>query len=397
MAIDAAVGDCDVVTTLLYDKRSTLGQLVGALPRRLRTALEAELSRRAWLEPGRAGVVRRPLRELLRLACTKSGLSRLMSRPQQMTDWVFSTLDEEAARLQRRRGGYALVYAYEDCAQQTFEEAKRHGALCLYDLPILFYRAAVKIQSEEAERFPELRPSLAAANEPEEKLRRKDEEIRLADHIFVASSATRTSLVEAGVEPGRVSVIPYGAPNEYFVPQVKPGGPFRALFVGRVGPRKGVHYLLRAWSELKLKSAELELVGINEFPPGWLERQGGGVRYRSSVPHQSLGSIYSSANVFVFPSLVDGFGMVLLEAMACGVPVITTPNTAGPDIVESGKDGFIVPIRDAEALKERLDWCASHPKELEEMGRAARKKAEEYTWAKYRSDLSAKIQTLINP
>ncbi len=85
------------------------------------------------------------------------------------------------------------------------------------------------------------------------------------------------------------------------------------------------------------------------------------MRLPCSVPHASLNQYYSTDNVFVFPSLVEGFGLVLLEAMACSIPVITTPNTAGPDIITDGLERFIIPIRDIEALKEKLEWCYRHP------------------------------------
>jgi glycosyltransferase involved in cell wall biosynthesis len=120
------------------------------------------------------------------------------------------------------------------------------------------------------------------------------------------------------------------------------------------------------------------------------------IRHVRSVPHSTLNIYYSAANVFVFPSLVEGFGLVLLEAMACGIPVITTPNTAGPDILTDGVEGFIVPIRDIETLQEKLEWCYCHPQELAEMGRAARQKAEQLNWEMYRQKLAHKVQTLLN-
>jgi glycosyltransferase involved in cell wall biosynthesis len=253
-----------------------------------------------------------------------------------------------------------------------------------------------EIQSEEAELFPSLAPALQAAKEPEWKLRRKEQEIQLADHIFVASSITRQSLLNFGVNPEKISVIPYGAPLDYFHPQPKKDTCFRALYVGRVEPRKGIHYLLPAWKGLNLPNAELCLIGINEFPSGWLDRYQDIFRYIPPVPHYSLNQYYSSASVFVFPSLVDGFGLVLLEAMACGIPVITTPNTAGPDIITDGVEGFLVPIRDKEALQEKLDWCYHHPLELAEMGQVARKKAEQLTWFQYRQQLVSSISSRIN-
>ncbi|MHC5719157.1 MAG: glycosyltransferase, partial [Nostoc sp.] len=109
-----------------------------------------------------------------------------------------------------------------------------------------------------------------------------------------------------------------------------------------------------------------------------------------------LNQYYSYENVFVFPSFVEGFGLVLLEARACGIPVITTPHTAGPDIITDGTEGFIVPIRDSEALKEKLEWCYSHSQELAEMGRAARRKAEQLNWGMYRQRLASRVHEIVN-
>jgi glycosyltransferase involved in cell wall biosynthesis len=112
------------------------------------------------------------------------------------------------------------------------------------------------------------------------------------------------------------------------------------------------------------------------------------------VPHAALNTYYSSASVLVFPSLVEGFGLVLLEAMASGIPIITTCNTAGPDIIADGVEGFIIPIRDVESLKEKLEWCYRHPQELAEMGRSARQTAEKLTWNRYRQKLLNEVRQL---
>jgi glycosyltransferase involved in cell wall biosynthesis len=87
---------------------------------------------------------------------------------------------------------------------------------------------------------------------------------------------------------------------------------------------------------------------------------------------------------------------VQLEAMACGIPLITTVNAGSSDIVTDGVEGFIVPIRDVEALKEKLEWCYCHPLELAEMGRAARQKAEQLTWDLYRQRLASRVQEFLN-
>lgn len=383
----------EVITTLAFDAEGRLANLLDLLPNRLKTPLVNELGRRNWSLP-ESGLVRSHIgNELLRLFLVRSGLGRVSGNgPKHMQDYIFWSLDQHAAKHHLRN--IDAVYAYEDEAATTFHIARERGIRCFYDLPIMFYRGARHIQAEEAQRFPELAPALAAVKEPAWKLERKEQEIILADHIFVASSVTQRSLLEAGVVSEKISVVPYGAPVEYFQPHPKPDQIFRALFVGRISPRKGVHYLLKAWHELQLPEAELLFVGTNLFPKDWLNPYADVFKHVPSVPHQLLNQYYSLGSVLVFPSLVEGFGLVLLEAMACGIPVITTPNTAGPDIITDGAEGFIVPIRDVEALKEKIVWCYEHPQELAEMGHAARRKAEQLTWDLYRERLVNRVQAV---
>lgn len=381
----------EVFTTIAYNPESWLVRCLSQLPSQIFNPINRELARRTWIPPAGVPIRSYPWQEVLRVILVKTGLrNRLGIDFQSLVDWVYASLDLHVAK--HHLQGLDAVYAYEDGAATTFHAAKQKGLLCLYDLPIVFYRTSRAIQAQEVEYFPELAPALQAVREPDWKIERKEQEVHLADRIFVASSITKRSLLEINIPDDKITVIPYGAPTDYFFPNVNPKSRFRAVFVGRVGPRKGVHYLLQAWKELKLSQAELLLVGINEFPAGWLGRYENCFRHVSSVPHSQLHEYYHAANVFIFPSLVEGFGLVLLEAMACGIPVITTPHTAAPDILVDGVEGFIVPIRDVEALKDKIEWCYSHPQGLAEMGHAARHKAEQLTWKQYRKKLGDRVQ-----
>lgn len=384
----------EIITTIAYNPKGRLAQTVQQLPSLFGLSLNQELERRAWVAPSSAAMRTYPWKEILRVCLVKLRLSSKLGLGKQgPIDWVYNSLDRHVA--QHHLDQLDGIYAYEDGAATTFQAAKQRGIRCFYELPIAFHRTSRQIQQEEADRFPEFAPSLQAIHESVGKLERKDQEVALADHIFVPSTATRQSLLDAGIAPERISVVPYGAPIDYFKPQPKHDTKFRVLFVGRVGPRKGVHYLLDAWKKLRLNDAELKLVGVDEFPLGWLESHRDYIHYQTSVPHTILNQYYCSANVFVFPSLVEGFGLVQLEAMACGIPVITTPNAAGLDLITDGVDGFIVPIRDSNAIQEKLEWCYQHPTELATMGLAARTKAEAFSWAAYRHKLTNKIQQLL--
>ena len=384
----------EVITPVTYNPQAPVWQCLNLLPKQSRTSISNELSRRTWLSLSGVPIKTYPWQEIIRIFLLRTNLANSsFFRHIDLVAWVYVCLDNHVANHHLR--GLDSVYTYEDLAATIFQKAKQQGILCLYDLPIPYYQMTGNIMRQEAELFPELASVIQSIREPAWKIERKQREIELADHIFVASSVTKKSLLEIGIQEEKITVIPYGAPVDYFQPQPKPDDCFRALFVGRVSPRKGAHYLLQAWQDLKLANAELVFVGQNLFPTGWLEQYKNICRHVPSVPHFLLNQYYSSASVFVFPSLIEGFALVLLEAMACGIPIITTPNTAGPDIITDGVEGFIIPIRDVEAIKEKLEWCYSHPQELAEMGRAARRKAEELNWGLYRQRLANKVQSLL--
>ncbi|MFM6912868.1 MAG: glycosyltransferase family 4 protein, partial [Dolichospermum sp.] len=322
----------EVITPVAYNPQAPVWQYLNLLPKQLRTFISNELSRRTWLSPHGIPIKTYPWQEIIRIFLLRTNLARSsFFKHIDLVAWVYVCLDNHVANHHLR--DLDAIYTYEDLAATTFDKAKQQGILCLYDLPIPYYQMTGNIMGQEADLFPEIAAAIETIREPAWKIERKQREIELADHIFVASSFTKKSLLEIGIQEAKITVIPYGAPVDYFQPRPKKDNCFRALFVGRVSPRKGVHYLLPAWQDLKLDNAELVLVGQNLFPTGWLEQYKNICRHVPSVPHLLLNDYYSSANVLVFPSLVEGFALVLLEAMACGIPIITTPNTAGPDII----------------------------------------------------------------
>ena len=206
-------------------------------------------------------------------------------------------------------------------------------------------------------------------------------------------------------------------------------GPFRFLYAGYLTKRKGIDVLLRAWSALQNvehgarsmelgarkekereaqagrnfdrgnldiltdrwnEGAELRLVGGGEKP----EPLPAGVVCLGQTPRDALLREMSEADVFVFPSLFEGFALVILEAMAAGLPVIATPNTAGPDLIEHEKEGLIVPAGDANALREAMECLLNDPERARSMGRAAHEKAKEYTWERYGERWEAMLHEL---
>ncbi|MCB0338290.1 MAG: glycosyltransferase family 4 protein [Bdellovibrionales bacterium] len=367
------------------------------IPQTVSSKLHRELTRRAWLPSLNRPVRMSPYREFARMFLSQTHLdSALGISRQSLVDWVYEGIDSRVARYIDSDRDLAAVYAYEDAALNSFRAAKQNGQVCFYDLPIAYYETAAAIAKHEAALFPELTSSLLNNMDSKQKLERKRIEAQLADYIVVASTFTCNSLISSGIPRNKISLIPYGISATDFSPAPTPPKTLNILFVGRVGPRKGVHYLLKSFNSLGIIDAKLKLIGTNEFPRGWLEKNLGSAQYQPTIAHHSLIHEYQNASVLVLPSLIEGFGMVILEAMACGIPVIATPNTAATDIIDDGVDGFVIPIRNIDALKEKILWCYDNPDQLTQMGKLARLKACHFSWERYRSSLGSFLLDKLN-
>ena len=208
------------------------------------------------------------------------------------------------------------------------------------------------------------------------------EEIALADRVIIPSEFVRKSFLLHGVPEEKLRVIPYGIDLTRFRNDRARNGIFRVLFVGNIGFQKGIHYLLDAWSRLRLPDAELVLIGsIEQDAQTFLQRYQGQFIYKGHVRHEELVAEYNAASVFVLPSLQEGSALVTYEAMACGLPCVVTENTGS--IVRDGVDGMIIPVRSSRGLEEAISWMFEHPSERQEMGDQAVTQISAYTWMRY--------------
>lgn len=223
-------------------------------------------------------------------------------------------------------------------------------------------------------------------------------EYELADYISVPSTFVKRSFIQKGIPESKLIQNLYGVNLSQFQRlEGERDRIFRVIFVGQLSLRKGTHYLLRAFSELNLPNAELLLVGgKNHDIDPFLEKYKSAFRYIGSVPQRDLSSWYSMSDVFCIPSLEEGFAMVQAQAMACGLPIICTTNTGGEDIVEDGKEGFIIPVRNVDAIKERILWMYENREACKSMGeRALLKVAKGFTWDDYGKRYAQNIHNLV--
>jgi glycosyltransferase involved in cell wall biosynthesis len=345
-----------------------------------------------------------PLREIGRLLAPRAGLRRLVQHEHGplSVDAVYRSLDRKVSE-RLADGRFRAVYAYEDGARTSFRVAANRGLFRIYDLPIGYWRAAREILQEEAEREPEWAMTLTGNRDSPEKTARKDAELRDADLVIVASTFTLRTLDRARDFQAPVVMIPYGAPQidpAELPPVAQPrarNAKLRVLFVGSLGQRKGLSYLFAATQALQ---GAIELTVIGSRPLAGcpvLDRALREVRWIPSCSHREVLAEMAAHDVFVFPSLFEGFGLVLLEAMAMGLPIITTPHTAGPDLITDGIEGFIVPIRSADAIASRLDLLRRNPDLRADMGERARRRAGEFTWKQYGDSLAACVSSGVVP
>lgn len=251
----------------------------------------------------------------------------------------------------------------------------------------------MKLFREEVELHPDFADSLPT-QVPDWLIERCGQEALLADCILAPSDYVRQSLVANGVEPSRIVLVPYGAELERFQPCWKREDTiFRVLFVGQLSQRKGIKYLLEAFKQLCLPDVELVLVGGVVGSGKGLSRYRESFTHIGNVPHHEVHSYFQQADIFVYPSLDEGSALAIHEALASGLPVVTTPNSGS--VVRDGIEGYIVPIRDVEALKEKMLLFYENKELREEMGRRARKRAEGFSWTAYRRRLGYLLSKLL--
>lgn len=295
-----------------------------------------------------------------------------------------STLAAISRKAARCSGEADRVVAGVGVALPAFKAAAKRGIPRILNFPSAHHRFQRSFFAMQAELLPEFatlddppsRPDLRADA-------RMDEECAAADLILAGSRFARQSFISQGVQPARVKVIAYGVDVTRFTPAPRsPGGRFRIVYVGRISMRKGIGYLLHAYQRFRRDDTELQLVGSIIGDPACLRPYAHLFTHASHMPQSMLPQVYRAADVFVFPSLLEGLGLVVLEAMACGCPVIVTENGPG-DVVRDGVDGFVVPAGDSGAIEAALVKLHANPDLRHAMGQSARQQAEHYAWSRY--------------
>ncbi len=354
----------------------------------------------APLIQGKLGEINRLIRRRLKLQSADERLSY------EANDWLMRTMAKEC-----RRSEVSAVHSYEDCSLWQFQEAKKAGKACIYDMPIGYYPWWQEKQIDLMQRYTNWLPENAGVQQKFVRPHQKAEEMRLADLVMVPSTFVERTIKQFFPDK-KTFFAPYGVDTDFWTPlpngdtgdrwkqgqscrvsRITSERPLRFLFAGQVGIRKGIPSLLMAWQLAELENAELHLVGTWSLSVKYKVSLPNGVTYHSPCSAIELRDYYRDADVFVFPSFFEGFGLVLLEAMACGMPAIASDATAGPDILTE-RTGKVFPAGDIHELAKALQWFSSNRHLLPEMSKASRRVAEECNWAFYRQRLSHAVSHL---
>lgn len=232
---------------------------------------------------------------------------------------------------------------------------------------------------------------------------REEREYAMADIVTVPSTFAYRSFVEAGVPAGKLRLIPYGVNLTRFRKVDDPDpATFDVLFVGCVSLQKGIPYLLQAFGRLVHPNKRLTIVGhCSRQMMAWLHarglvKDGDGVQFNGAMPQSELKRVMSRSHVMVMPSVQEGLALVQAEALACGCPVIGTCNTGAEDLFTDRVEGFVVPIRDVDALVGRMQALADNPHLQRRMSVAALARVSDLGgWSTYGENVAALMEELV--
>lgn len=307
---------------------------------------------------------------------------------------------EANARFNRCVTRYGLgeadaVYVFNAAGREILEHASGRGLHCVVDQTMAPFAVVEPMLAEERQRWEGWEKDVEDASAWRPLAERERAEWDLAERIVCGSEYVADALGQMADVKDRCRVVPHGIEATQPVDaqaagaEAPAGRPLRVLFAGTLGLRKGVGYLVEAAERLRNEAVEFRAVGPSGIEASAIDRLRRCIEWLGPVPRSHMSEHYRWADVLVLPTLAEGSANVCYEAMAHARPVITTPNAGS--VVRDGEDGYVVPIRDAEALAERITALADDRDKLRAMGQRAGQRIGEYTWERYGQELAGAL------
>ncbi len=294
----------------------------------------------------------------------------------------------------RRLPDADVVMVMSSAGVTTGATAQRRGMKYVCDRPCSHIRTQYELIQREYEENGVKRQAVDPRI-----IAREETEYSQADFIITPSTFARNSFLERGFAPERVACLPLGVNLKDFYPEGKPSdSEFRIAFAGQISYRKGIPHLLKAFDKLDVPGKQLHMVGSvrKDIRPLIARYEGRpDVHIRGKVNVSELRQLFSTSHLLVLPSVEDGFGMVLAEAMACGCPVLATTNTGAFDLIDEGVEGFLVPIRDPDSLCDKMTLLANDRTRQSQMSEKALARVQRLAgWQTYGDQLAEALTKL---
>jgi glycosyltransferase involved in cell wall biosynthesis len=347
------------------------------------TSLKKEFDRRAIHTELIPYVKSSPFKELLRTFSSKFFSEKITDVIYEWSEysfdkWVANSLDASVD----------IIHCYEHCSLQTIIRAKELGIFVVYEQPSQHHSYLSPIIEEQYKNNTKLgavTTSLLLNGKSNSRNKRRDKELELADLIICNSSFTKSTLVAANINDEKIKVVPLGFPtieDRITTSNTK----LRFIYAGTSNIRKGIHLLLDVWAEhfSNRDDIELYIVGKFDLPLEYKKNTSTNITFIDSIPRNQLLENFCDADVLLLPTLADGFGMVITEAMSRGLCVMCTESSAGPDIITHQKDGLLFKANSKESLFELMSNWSLKRNEILSMGEKAKLKALNYQWSDYR-------------
>jgi starch synthase len=295
---------------------------------------------------------------------------------------------------------YDVFWGFQGSCRQSIEAANNSGKISVCEMTIAHLPYARRLLQEEAAFHPEWADSIDFMSFPDNYEKRLIEEPLIAKKVIAISSFLKETLVQEGVAAEKITVIPLGFDADAISFSEKKDSitnrPLRLLYAGKITQRKGIKYLLDAINQFDKRDVELHVIG-NVYGSGKaFQSYKSNYNYKSGITQQELFRQYEQYDALVFPSILEGFGLVTVEAMGAGLPVITTPNTNATEVIKNNVNGYLVPIRSSEAIVQAITRLRNmDDASFQQMRWNARQTALQYTWEVHRNKVKQFIADFI--
>lgn len=292
-----------------------------------------------------------------------------------------------------RKLDHPFFWGFQGSCLESIKATNKQNGFSVCELATAHVTYAKKILGEEKQLLPEWSDSISNVVFPAAYEKRLEEEPIEAKLVIAASGFTKFTLTDAGIPSDKISILPLGAPVDHIrydpnksTPENRP---LKLLYAGTVTQRKGIAYLLEAMKRFSNREVELHIIG-SVFGQGTaFNKYKDLYNYHGPCSQVELFDRYSDYDALVLPTIFEGFALVVVEAMAAGLPVITTPHSIGADLISDDRNGYLVPIRQVKAIENAiLKLREKNTSEWQLMRISARETALNYSWSNYKNRLA---------